>query len=63
MSAARTRISNVSVVNGADEEKQESCTGDDKYKNEHVSLPKPQSQLAQLHDDDEDVFATSLIDR
>ena len=31
-------------------------------KDEHVSLPKPQSQLAQLHDDDEDVFATSLID-
>ena len=30
---------------------------------EHVSLPKPQSQLAQLHDDDEDIFATSLIDR
>ena len=33
-------------------------------KDEHVSLPKPQSQLVQLHDDDdEDVFATSLIDR
>ena len=32
-------------------------------KDEHVNLPKPQSQLAQLHDDDEDVFATSLIDR
>ena len=32
-------------------------------KDEHVSLPKPQSQLAQLHDDDEGVFATSLIDR
>ena len=32
-------------------------------KDEHVSLPKPQSQLAQLHDDDEDVFETSLIDR
>ena len=32
-------------------------------KDEHVSLHKPQSQLAQLHDDDEDVFATSLIDR
>ena len=32
-------------------------------KDEHVSLPKPQAQLAQLHDDDEDVFATSLIDR
>ena len=31
-------------------------------KDECVSLPKPQSQLAQLHDD-EDVFATSLIDR
>ena len=32
-------------------------------KDEHVSLPKPQSQLAQLHDDNEDVFATSLIYR
>ena len=32
-------------------------------KDEYLSLPKPQSQLAQLHDDDEDVFATSLIDR
>ena len=32
-------------------------------KDECVSLPKPQSQLAQFHDDDEDVFVTSLIDR
>ena len=32
-------------------------------KDEHVSLPKLQSQLEQLHDDDKDVFATSLIDR
>ena len=33
-------------------------------KDESVSVPKPQSQLAQLHDDDdEDVLATSLIDR
>ena len=32
-------------------------------KDECVSLSKPQSQLAQLHDDDEDVFATSLINR
>ena len=33
-------------------------------KDEYVSLPKPKSQLAQLHDDDEeDVFATSAIDR
>ena len=32
-------------------------------KDERVSLPKPQSQLAQLHDDGEDVFATSLINR
>ena len=31
-------------------------------KDEHVSLPKAKSQLAQLHDD-EDVFATSVIDR
>ena len=32
-------------------------------KDEHVSLPKPQPQLIQLQDDDEDVLATSLIDR
>ena len=32
-------------------------------KDEHVSLPKPKSQLAQLHDDDENVFTTSLTDR
>ena len=32
-------------------------------KDERVSLPKPISQLAQLHDDDENVFATSVIDR
>ena len=32
-------------------------------KAEHVSLPKSKSQLAQLHDEDEDVFATSIIDR
>ena len=32
-------------------------------KDECVSLPKPQSQLALLHDDDEDIFATGLIDR
>ena len=33
-------------------------------KDERVSLPKSKSQLAQLHDDDdEDMFATSLIDR
>ena len=30
-------------------------------KNECVSLPKPKSQLA--HDDDEDVFITSVIER
>ena len=32
-------------------------------RDECVSLPKPKSQLTQLHDDDEDVFATSIIDR
>ena len=32
-------------------------------KDECVSLPKPKSQFAQLHDDDEDIFATSEIDR
>ena len=32
-------------------------------KDEHVSLPKPKSQLEQLHDEEEDVFATSVINR
>ena len=32
-------------------------------KDECVSLPKPKSQITQLHDDDKNVFATSLIDR
>ena len=32
-------------------------------KDECVSLPKPKSQRVQLPDDDEDVFATSVIDR
>ena len=32
-------------------------------RDECVSLPKSKSQLAQLHDDDEDVFAASVIDR
>ena len=31
-------------------------------KDEHVSLPKSKAQLALLYDDD-DVFATGLIDR
>ena len=32
-------------------------------KDEHDSLPKTQQQLAQMDDDDENVFATSTIDR
>ena len=32
-------------------------------KDESVSLPKTQQQLAQMDDDDENVFATSTIDR
>ena len=32
-------------------------------KDECVSLPKPKSPLTQLHDDDEHVFVTSVIDR
>ena len=32
-------------------------------KDECVSLPKSKSQLTQLHDNDEDVFVTSIIDR
>ena len=32
-------------------------------KDKHVNLPKPKSQLELLHDDDEDVFTTSIIDR
>ena len=32
-------------------------------KDECISLPKPQSQVAHLYDDDEDVFAMGLINR
>ena len=32
-------------------------------KEQRVSLPKSQEQLSQLSDDDENVFATSIIDR
>ena len=32
-------------------------------KDECVSLPKSKFQLAKLHDKDEDVFATSILDR
>ena len=32
-------------------------------KEQRVSLPKSQEQLSQLSDDDENVFATSVIDR
>ena len=32
-------------------------------KDECASLPKAKAELALLHDDDEDVFATSLINR
>ena len=32
-------------------------------KDECASLPKPKLQLAQLHDDDEDIFVTCLTDR
>ena len=32
-------------------------------KHERVSLPKTRAQLEKMHPDDDDVFATSLIDR
>ena len=32
-------------------------------KSDHVSLPKLKYKLCELDDDDEDVFATSMIDR
>ena len=62
MSIGGTRNSNVRVVNVADKEKWEGCISEYKYERECVSLPKPKLQLTQLHDD-EDIFATSLIDR
>ena len=36
---------------------------DSNMKHERVSLPKTKEQLEKMHDDDDDVFATSLIDR
>ena len=45
------------------EEKQEFVSVSTSMKDECVSQPKSKRQLAQFHDDDEDVFATSVIDR
>ena len=53
----------MSIVNVANEKSRKVVSVSKSMKDEHVSLPKPKSQLAQLHDDDEDVFATSVIDR
>ena len=63
MSIRSTRISNVSIVNVANEKSRKVVSVSTSMKDECVSLTKPKSQLAQLHDDDEDVFATSIIDR
>ena len=53
----------MSIVNVANEKSRKIVSVSTSMKDECVSLPKPKSQLAQLHDDDEDVFATSVIDR
>ena len=58
-----TRISNVCVINVAKKKSRKIVSVSTNMKDEHVSLPKSKSQLAQLHDEDEDVFATSIIDR
>ena len=58
-----TQISNVSIVNVANEKSRKVVSVSTSMKDECVSLPKPKLQLEQLHDDDEDVFATSVIDR
>ena len=63
MSIGSTRISHVSIVNMANEKSRKFVSVSTSMKDKCVSLPKPKSQLAQLHDDDEEVFATSVIDR
>ena len=63
MSFWSTRISNVSVVNMTHEESRKVVSLSTSMEDECVSLPKPKSQLTWLHDDEEDVFATSVIDR
>ena len=63
MSIRSTRICNASIVNVANEKSRKVVSVSTSMKDEHVSLPKPKSQLAQLHDNDEDVFATSVIGR
>ena len=63
MSIRSTQISNVSIVNVANEKSRKVVSVNTSMKDECVSLPKLKSQLAQLHDDYEDVFATSVIDR
>ena len=63
MSIRSTRISNASIVKWLMKKSRKVVSVSTSMKDECVSLPKPKSQLAQLHDDDEDVFATSVIDR
>ena len=53
----------MSIVNVDNEKSRKVVSVSTSMQEERVSLPKPKSQLAQLHDDDEDVFATSVIDR
>ena len=53
----------MSIVNVVHEKSRKVVSVSTSMKDEHVSLPKPKSQLAHLHEDDEDVFATSVIDR
>ena len=47
----------------AHEEKPKSGLCEQYMKHERVSLPKTKEQLEKMHEDDDDVFATSLIDR
>ena len=63
MNIRSTRITHVSIVNVANEKSRKVVSVSTSMKDECVSLPKPKSQLTQLHDNDEDVFSTGVIDR
>ena len=63
MGISYTRVMHLCNVNVVDEKSRKVQNINTNMQDECVSLPKSRAQLAQMEDDDNNVFATSLIDR
>ena len=57
-----TRVMHVGFVPGLMKKSRKVIYVNSNMKHEHVSLPKTKAQLDKMHPDDDDVFATSLLD-